>query len=77
MAGKKPKILDLRLSFNRNTFKLIIPKIDYRLQVMHEQVVLNACAELFVLGSTCIEFAIIFGMPQSTTEGYLRDVEFI
>ena len=67
MASKKLKILDLSLSVDRDAFKLIIPEINYRLQVMHKQVILDACAKLFVVGSTWIEFAVIFVMSQSIT----------
>ena len=39
MAGKNLKILDLRFLVDRDALKLIIPGIDYRLQVMHKQVI--------------------------------------
>ena len=62
-------MLDLSLSVDRNAFKSIIPEINYGLQLMHEQVISNACAALFVVGSTCIEFAVIVGIPKSMADG--------
>ena len=39
IAGKKLKTLDLRFSVDRDAFKLIIPGIDYCLQMMYKQVI--------------------------------------
>ena len=54
-----------------------MPEVDYRMQGLHEHVIVNCGAVLFVVGTSCIEYAVVVVMPRSMINAYLSIVKFV
>jgi hypothetical protein len=70
LKGQKVVVLDLQVDADVCCFRLAIPSIDYRCQVVHECVICKTPVAVYAAATTQVEFVVIVIVPSLISMAY-------